>query len=65
VYAQVPVLDPGNHNLAVFQRSQELKELHDDLVGQSRRLADAEMNFAQLTAWHIKNRGYSRLLVGA
>jgi hypothetical protein len=60
VYAQVPVLDPSNHNLAVFQRSQELTELHDDLVGQSRRLADAEMNFARLAAWHIRNKGYNK-----
>jgi hypothetical protein len=65
VYTQVPVLDPGNHNLAVFQRSQELRKLHDDLIDQSRRLADTEMNFAQLAAWHIKNKGYNKAVFQA
>jgi hypothetical protein len=65
VYTQVPVLDPSNHNLAVFQRSQELEKLHDDLIEQSRRLAKTEMNFAQLAAWHIKNRGYNKVVFRA
>jgi hypothetical protein len=65
VYTRAPVLDPANHNLTVFQRSQELRELHDDLVEQSRRLAAAEMNFAQLAAWHIKNKGYNKAVFRA
>jgi hypothetical protein len=59
-YRRLPILDPGNHNLAVFQRSQELRDFHDDLVKQSRRLAETEMSFAQLAAWHIRERGYNK-----
>jgi hypothetical protein len=59
-YSHTPVLDSDNHNLAVFQRSQELRDFHNELVEQSRRLAQAEINFAQLAAWHIKEKGYNK-----
>jgi hypothetical protein len=36
------------------------RELYDELLNQNRRSEAVELNFAQLAAWYVRDRGYNR-----
>lgn len=59
-YNRVPAFNPDNHNMEVFNRSEELKRFHDELVQESQYLSSTTQNFAQAAYGHIKRKGYNK-----
>lgn len=59
-YNRVPAFNVDNHNMEVFNRSEELKKLHKEYIEEGQFLSTPAGNFAQVAYAHIQRKGYNK-----
>jgi hypothetical protein len=61
-YSRVPVFVPDTHNIEVFNRSEDSRKFHADLLEDARFMREIEIDFAQLAAGYIRRKGFNKVV---
>lgn len=61
-YKSLTVFQAKHHNMDLFNKSEELKRFHQELLEESQIKSQTTQNFAQLAAYHIKRKGFNKIV---
>lgn len=61
-YNRVPTFNPDNHNMEIFNRSEELKRFREELIEETQYLSRTSQTFSQAAYGHIQRKGYNKII---